>query len=66
MADRRVRGCKFTGSTEGGKKVAIECAKNMKKGLFELGGSDPFVVLKDADMERAVNCAYPSRMGNSG
>ena len=66
LADRRVRACKFTGSTEGGKKVAIECARNMKKGCFELGGSDPFVVLKDANMEAAVNAAYPSRMGNSG
>ena len=38
----------------------------MKKGCFELGGNDPFVVLKDANMERAVNAAYTSRMGNSG
>ena len=38
----------------------------MKKGCFELGGNDPFVVLKDADLERAVECAYISRMANSG
>ena len=34
----------------------------MKKGCFELGGNDPFVVLKDADMEKAVDAAYASRM----
>ena len=38
----------------------------MKKGCFELGGSDPFVVLKDANLERAVDVAYTSRMGNTG
>ena len=38
----------------------------MKKGCFELGGSDPFIVLKDANLERAVEAAYTSRMANSG
>lgn len=38
----------------------------MKKGCFELGGSDPFVVLKDANLEKAVDAAYQSRMANSG
>ena len=61
-----MRACKFTGSTKGGKEVAVLCAKHVKKGCFELGGSDPFVVLKDANMERAVDAAYASRMGNSG
>ena len=66
LADRRVRACKFTGSCRGGENVAIACAKYVKKGCFELGGSDPFLVLKDANMEQAVNAAYASRMGNSG
>ena len=44
----------------------MHTAYNMKKGLFELGGSDPFVVLKDANLEKAVDAAYASRMGNSG
>lgn len=66
LADRRVRACKFTGSTQGGKNVAVLCAKHVKKGCFELGGSDPFVVLKDANLDRAIDAAYASRMGNSG
>ena len=66
LADRRVRACKFTGSTQGGKNVAVLCAKHVKKGCFELGGSDPFVVLKDANMDRAVDAAFASRLANSG
>ena len=54
ISDRRLRAVKFTGSTLGGKAVASECAKSMTKGCFELGGSDPFVVLDSADLEKAV------------
>ena len=56
---------KFTGSTRGGKEVAVECAKSIKKACLELGGNDPFVVLKDADMDKAVEMGYISRMVNS-
>jgi len=38
----------------------------MKKAAFELGGNDPFVVLKEADLELAVNMGYASRMANNG
>ena len=65
IADRRLRAVKFTGSTRGGKAVAMECAKHVKMACLELGGNDPFVVLKDADMEKAVDAAYTSRMVNS-
>jgi len=65
IADRRVRAVKFTGSTASGKAVAIECARNVKKACLELGGNDPFVVLKDADMSKAVDAAYASRMANN-
>lgn len=64
--DRRVRAVKFTGSTEAGKVVAISAAKHVKKGTFEMGGNDPFVVLKDANMEKAVNAAFRSRLANAG
>jgi acyl-CoA reductase-like NAD-dependent aldehyde dehydrogenase len=38
----------------------------MKKGTFELGGNDPFLVLADADVDKAVACAYKSRMMTNG
>lgn len=66
ISDRRVRAVKFTGSTEAGCNIAASCGKHMKKGCFELGGNDPFIVLKDANMEQAVETAYKSRMSNSG
>lgn len=65
IGDRRVRAVKFTGSTRGGKAVAVECAKHVKKASLELGGNDPFVVLKDADIDKAVDAAYASRMANN-
>lgn len=66
MADKRVRGVKFTGSTAGGSAVASIAGKNMKPGCYELGGSDPFLVLDDSDIEFTVNKAYISRMVNNG
>jgi len=44
----------------------VLCARQAKKGTFELGGSDPFVVMKDANMERAVDAAWTSRTSNTG
>jgi succinate-semialdehyde dehydrogenase / glutarate-semialdehyde dehydrogenase len=66
IADRRVRAVKFTGSTEAGKKVASLCGQHMKKGTFELGGNDPFIVLKEANVDLAVEKAYASRMAANG
>ena len=66
IADKRIRGIKFTGSTGGGMAVAAEAGKNMKPGCYELGGSDPFVVLSDSDMDLAIEKAYISRMVNNG
>lgn len=62
IADKRVQGVKFTGSTAGGCMVAELCGRHMKKGHFELGGNDPFIVLKDADIQKAALCGYKSRM----
>jgi len=65
LSDKRVRGVKFTGSTVGGKAVAEIAGRNMKQGCYELGGSDPFLVLDDADLDFAVDKAYISRMVNN-
>ena len=54
IADPRLASVKFVGSTEGGKKVAEQCGKYMKRAVFELGGSDPFIVFNDADLDLAV------------
>lgn len=57
FSDPRVRLVSFTGSTTVGKMIAVECAKNGKKAILELGGKSPLVILKDADLEYAVATA---------
>ena len=57
---------KFVGSTAGGKKVAETCGKAMKKGAFELGGSDAFIVFDDADIDLAVSKAITARLHTNG
>jgi succinate-semialdehyde dehydrogenase/glutarate-semialdehyde dehydrogenase len=57
LSDKRLRSVKFVGSTPGGKMIAEACGKYMKKGCFELGGSDPFIVFEDADLELAASKA---------
>ncbi len=61
-----IRGVNFTGSTAAGKIVASICGKHMKKGSFELGGSDPFIVLDDADLDKAAQIGAASRLMNAG
>jgi succinate-semialdehyde dehydrogenase/glutarate-semialdehyde dehydrogenase len=56
----------FTGSTAAGRTVAVEAAAHMKKCVLELGGSDPFVVLGDADVREVVKTAVSGRFMNSG
>lgn len=61
-----VRAVSFTGGMEGGVKIAELAGKYAKKSMLELGGSDPFIVLKDADIDRSVMCGIKSRLLNAG
>jgi succinate-semialdehyde dehydrogenase/glutarate-semialdehyde dehydrogenase len=57
---------KFVGSTEGGKKLAALCGAHMKKGAFELGGSDAFIVCNDANIDVATDKAIRGRLHTNG
>ncbi len=64
--DDRIRAVALTGSEGAGAVVAQRAGKNLKKSTLELGGSDAFIVLDDADLDSAVKHAVSGRMGNSG
>ena len=66
ISDNRIRGTALTGSEEAGGSMAAVAGKNLKKSILELGGSDAFVVLEDADMEKTVEWAVVGRMNNTG
>ncbi len=56
----------LTGSTEVGRTVAAQAGQALKKVVLELGGSDPFIILEDADLDSAVQVAMAARFGNTG
>lgn len=64
--DDRVRGVTLTGSEPAGRKVAARAGFRIKKTVLELGGSDPFVILADADIAAAARTAATARLINSG
>ncbi len=61
-----VKAITITGSEYAGIKVAEAAGRNLKKLVLELGGADPFIILKDADLEKAAEAAVKSRMINTG
>lgn len=61
-----VKAATLTGSTPAGRAVAKKAGEMLKKTVLELGGSDPYVILEDADLETAVTTCVTSRLINSG
>ena len=64
--DPRIKGVALTGSVEAGKIVAARAGQNLKKSTMELGGSDAFIVLEDADLDKTVEWAVWGKMNNTG
>lgn len=66
IGDPRVRAVTFTGSTEAGREVAAMAGRHLKKSVLELGGSDPYLILEDADLDHAARICAEARMVNGG
>ena len=62
----KVAAATLTGSTGAGKAVSSNAGKHLKKTVLELGGSDPYLILEDADLDAAVEACATSRLQNSG
>ena len=66
VADKRIKGVSLTGSEAAGASIAAEAGKFLKKSVLELGGSDAFIILEDADIDKAVEWAVVGRINNNG
>jgi succinate-semialdehyde dehydrogenase / glutarate-semialdehyde dehydrogenase len=66
VADARIVAATLTGSEHAGRTIAQQAGRELKKTVLELGGSDPFVVLADADVAAAARTAADARLVNSG
>ncbi len=64
--DPRIKGVALTGSVAAGRSMAARAGQNLKKSTMELGGSDAFIVLDDADLDKAIPWAVWGRMYNGG
>jgi len=66
IADARIAAVSLTGSRRAGRAVAEQAGRHLKKSVMELGGSDPYIVLADADIALAVDRCMASRFNNNG
>lgn len=66
LRDERVKAATLTGSEPAGRAVASVCGDMVKKTVLELGGSDPYVVMPSADIDRAAQIAVTARVQNNG
>jgi succinate-semialdehyde dehydrogenase/glutarate-semialdehyde dehydrogenase len=64
--DRRIKGVALTGSVAAGRSIAADAGRNLKPSSMELGGSDAFIVLEDADIAHTIKWAVWGRMYNTG
>ncbi|HOI28882.1 MAG TPA: NAD-dependent succinate-semialdehyde dehydrogenase [Melioribacteraceae bacterium] len=62
----KIKAATLTGSEPAGRKIAEACGKELKKTVLELGGSDPFIILDDADLDMAAETAVTARLINNG
>jgi succinate-semialdehyde dehydrogenase/glutarate-semialdehyde dehydrogenase len=66
IADNRVRAVTMTGSAKGGREIAAQAGRSLKKVVLELGGSDPYLVFADADVPAAAKLCAQTRLLNNG
>jgi len=66
IADQRIQAVSLTGSTKAGKIVGGLCGRYIKKCVLELGGSDPYIIFPDADLDRALDQCVKGRLLNAG